>query len=157
MKTFRQYVIDDVYNKLAEITIENGYHTDIGLNIYRGKVTSFSEEDFMLILDETERVIDTGTRTNVRVSLEINVLIFFNNVGLLHPYDTARVLLGDVQASLFSNPDIRIAAENSVVRTALRYEGSDISNVEQEGNLTELKASFVVQYVMDLSEPFLLQ
>jgi hypothetical protein len=156
MKTFRQLIIDRLYDKISLITLDNGYLSDLGLNVFRGYINTslIPSAEFVLILDSNEKKYTQGTKSHVKVILEIDFLIFFSRDGLEHPYDRARELLGDVQQALFLEPGIAIKLTQAAdTKDILNYIESSVI-YENEMNLIQIDLKCDLTYVYDLSNVF---
>lgn len=156
MKTFRQFIIEGLYDKISQVTLANGYFSDLGLNVFRGYIDAsiMPTAEFVLILDSRERKINQGVRSQVQVTLDIDISIFFSRDGLTHPYDRARVLLGDVEQALFMEPGVAIdSTQRRDSKDALNYIESSVS-YKDELDLIQIDLKCDINYVYNLANAF---
>jgi hypothetical protein len=122
-------------DRLATIRIANGYHTDAGQTVWRGRtaldpddlpsITLFEQEDLV----ESQRVMDSTAPT----SIDCNILLPFAIEGSAwcdpdHPNLVGHALIADIKRALF-NADLTFGGTAShtryIGRTIGPREGGD--------------------------------
>lgn len=119
----RQDIAAAIENKLKEITVANGYNTDIGLHVlyYYGSINEFEGEDFVCFADKDEKyelVADEALQANLSIVIQairygdqfgqlINETVqdilrafgSYTNLGLTNVFMTAQDSLVDIDDS----------------------------------------------------------
>jgi hypothetical protein len=107
---------------LAGITKANGYKTDIGLRVYRGrrKIDDTLVPCGVLIEGEDRPGENVG-RDTLKI-VQSYVLGGYAPCDPDHPNDTAHDIISDIKKAVFSHPDGRLGGRSNKVR----YVGRDI-------------------------------
>jgi hypothetical protein len=145
-------------DKLAQITVANGYYTDIGLRVYRGKPRiDLANVPCVVIYEAGDKVDDdtqSATLASPRVKLQDVKLMqryFFEGHAECdpdHPNDAAHRIIADLKRALFAGD----RSCDSKVRT-LQYKGRSIGRREDGQSI--INASIVVdaEIVENLAAP----
>lgn len=140
-------------NLLATITVLNGYHTDVGLRVYRGRLAIDESRIPCVILAELDDVKDSaisqGTIVSVsqRYTIEAHVTCDPNN-----PNDAAHDVIADIKKALFKKM-IRTGSAFSPEIKRLNYIGKTIGPRPDGSAFVSGSITVVAEFVEDLKNP----
>ena len=100
MKTIREQILSKLTTTLEEITLSNGYYTNIGQNVVRGRYDVAPDElPAIVVIAETESVIykDSHLELSIPVTLEAFVHFYTHN-----PAIEGEKILGDLLVNMLS-------------------------------------------------------
>lgn len=134
-------------DRLAGISIENGYLTDMGLRVYRGKQRLDESNIPCSVLvegdDETQEQDDADVRLYQGYLIEGHAECDPDN-----PNDTAHLIISDLKRAIFSG-DLRIGG----LVSGIRYKGRVIDPREDGLKLVSAAIEIDVNYSEDLANP----
>lgn len=158
----------DIAVKLTErittIRKANGFNTDIGLNVFRGK-RQFDEAELpgVTLIEGTDRVEQNGTRNQVKLQQQY---VFeghdtlpesdpdspdTNNL-LKNPNDHAHLILADLKKAIFQPADRAGEVLGGLVKS-ITYKGRLIGQREPGIPAVFASVEIAVEYVENLSAP----
>ncbi|MQR02326.1 hypothetical protein [Glaciimonas soli] len=139
----------ELSNRLASITIVNGYHTDIGKAVFRGRRKIDDHHIPCAILIEGD---DTPTDTPGRLTdVAINqryILGGYAACDPYHPNDRAHDILKDIKRAVFKE-DAKLSGK---VRR-VTYRGRDIGPRMDGAAIVFTVIEIDVQFVENLTDP----
>lgn len=159
MKPISERVMDWVEARLAQITVDNGYETDIGQRVSRARRT-FAESDLPAVtVFETAEAPNDGSATDTNASMKIGhgFAVFAHVVA--DQESTGRRLglaRADIKRALCS-PDVD---GNPGVRDAdgeigpIGYLGSDTAPREDGAGIESVSVRFAVSYPEGFGDPY---
>lgn len=111
----------DLADRLAQITKANGYQTDIGTRVFRGKrKVEDSEIPCAVLIVGEDRPGDNANREAIRISQDF-VLGGYHECAVDAPNDTAHKIVADIKKAVFKDgPRL-----GGTVKS-LEYRGKDI-------------------------------
>ena len=109
MTTIAARIASVLAARLADIKVINGYETDAGLRVYRGRLLSSPEDlgdgPVVTIYPRdavpTERPIEDALEERVRHELHLSIIGQALPDDDDHPMDTGWALMGDIKRSIF--------------------------------------------------------
>jgi hypothetical protein len=120
----------ELTTRLSAITVANGYSTDVGLNVYRGKRRLAPEDVPLVVILEGEDRVDGRTRHTVKLGQKYSVEAHMVCADPDNPNDTAHLMLADLKKAIFTGDatfDRRVAELNYTGRgIGAREDGTDI-------------------------------
>lgn len=139
-----------ISTRIAQITIVNGYSTDIGLKVFRGK-GKLDENDLpCVVLVEGEERVEDSTETQYkarqRFTLEGHDLCDPDN-----PNDKAHMIIADLKRAIFDGD----RTFDGIVRprTGLRYAGRRIATRDDGARIIAASIDFDCEVAESLTEP----
>lgn len=144
-----------VATRLATITRANGYNTDAGLHVWRGRtaidtaelpsLTLFEQEDQV----EAQRIIDSPAPTSIDTNLLLPLIIEGSAVcDPDHPNVTGHALVADIKRALFS-ADLKWGG----LATHTRYLGRTLGPREGGDDIVTVTVQIRIGYTEDLAKP----
>lgn len=142
---------------LAGITVAGGYKTDIGANVFRGKLKIDEADVPCSVLDEGgDRPKSDGSSANVPAAIKlkpVQLLQRYHASGHVvcdpdNPNDAAHLVLEDLKRAIFAGD----RTLGGVVRN-IHYVGRDIGRREDGLALVSAVIAFDVEFVEDLTAP----
>lgn len=148
-KTQALQILDAVVSRVKLITKANGYCTDAGKEIFKGRVQLFEQDELpaITILEGDEQVLDRSyEKTKLRYELSITGAA---KATPKNPLDSAHELLGDLKKALFPTDalkDTGFDRLNGLV-TKFEYNGRSMA-AREDGSKTSYCTVFIaVEYV----------
>ncbi len=98
MATVREQIVNAIANRFRQITVANGYNTDVGNSVYVWNDSPFSVDELpaLNIRDESSDIEDL-TNSTERVRLTVRVDIVVSNSD---PIPTIRAILQDIRKAV---------------------------------------------------------
>lgn len=146
-----------IQERLAEITIANGYLTDIGNQVFRGKIKIDESDVPCVVLDEGgDKLKGDAAPSNMPGTMKlkpVQLLQRYHVSGHMHcdpdhPNDTAHLMLADLKKAVFSGD----RTLSGVVRN-ISYIGRDIGRREDGLALVAAVVAFDCEFTEDLTAP----
>jgi hypothetical protein len=143
-------VIKEIQTALEVISIANGYQTDAGLRVSRGRKRISRDETFPLISihEGEEEVVKSVGVSVVQLRLPVTVEGFVES-DLANPLDSAHPLLADIKKSLF--PAL-IQNRGSIIN--VNYLGRVIDPPEDGSRYSSVSVHLAVEWGEELSNPY---
>jgi hypothetical protein len=138
----------EVSSRLSAITVANGYATDIGLSVKRGKRRLAIEDVPVLVLLEGDDRAEARTRRTAKLAQQYTAEGHMECADPDNPNDTAHLMLADIKRAVFSG-DYRF--ENRVAE--LNYIGRAIGAREDGTNICFASVTFELVFSEDLTAP----
>lgn len=143
-----------VYNRVASITKANGYRTDIGLKVFRGKRSAEeSQIPMAFVVEGDDEVLQQSTN-------EVRVAIPFAVEGHVecdpdNPNDAVHDIVADLKQAIFGNPDRTFGGlvRGNNASQPLQYMGRTIGEREEGSKVVGAAIMFKVEIVENLSNP----
>jgi hypothetical protein len=100
-------VSDEIYRRISSITKANGFETDIGLSVKRGRRKLPAEDEIpcAVIIEGPDDVEDMAGKTQsalIKVR-QAYVIDGFDTCDPEHPNDTAHAIIRDIKRAIFSD------------------------------------------------------
>jgi hypothetical protein len=133
--------------RLAQITVANGYNTDIGLRVYRGKLSvDSSAVPCVILVEGDDEVVSENTRqANLR---QMYLIEAHDTCDPSHPNDKAHLILSDLKRAIFGGDK-----SYSGLLSKLSYRGRSIQAREGGTALVAAGIRAEVAFVEDLNAP----
>jgi hypothetical protein len=138
-----------VASRLATIKVVNGYNTDIGLRVFRGRM-SLNVKDLPCIVlaedaDTVQEIRGTKVRLTQRYTIEGH-----DNCDPLQPNDKAHEILQDIKRAIFGGD---LSFGGALRPNDLAYSGRSIAAREDGTAICAASVDIDISYVEDLSDP----
>lgn len=137
--------------RLAQISIANGYHTDIGLRVFRGK-RDLDEPDApcCVLVESDDSVAPASASRNTKVIITADYAI----EALLacdpdHPNDAAHLAITDLKRALFNGDP----SYGKLINKGLAYTGRVIEPRESGSGLVGVQVKVQAEFVEELMNP----
>lgn len=133
--------------RLGQITKANGYHTDIGLRVYRGRRKLDMAKIPCVVLGEGDDEVQANSLRNANIK-QTYVFEALHACDPDNPNDTAHDLIEDLKRAIFSG-------DTTFGRTvrSLEYRGRLISPREDGAALVAASIEITAGFVEDLTAP----
>jgi hypothetical protein len=138
-------------DRLATITTANGFLTNIGNTVFRGKRAIDESEVPCITLVEG----NDHPKSQTRKSLQLTQTYFFEAHDVCdadHPNDKAHDMLEDLMAVVFSGGDSAFTVLNGLVKS-IEYKGRTIGAREDGGTTVFAAIQIDVEYAQTLGRP----
>lgn len=104
--TVAKQIINACFARLQAVQVANGFNTDAGLRVYRGRRTFDFEGDYPVFSVWSPENTPADNRHNERHDLTLSVVVEGHALADLdNPNDAAQDLLGDIKQALFLAAD----------------------------------------------------
>lgn len=140
-----------IADRLGQISITNGYLTDIGQKVFRGK-RDLSEEDCpcCVLIENDDAVAPASASRNTKVIITADYAI----EALLacdpdHPNDAAHMAITDLKRALFNGDP----SYGKRINKGLAYTGRVIEPRESGSGLVGVQVKVQAEFVEDLMVP----
>lgn len=145
-------VAEEIATRLSTISIANGFETDIGRDVQRGrrKVPSDDEPPCCQLVEVNDEVMDAAGRTQVslvKVSQPF-VIDAFDACDSNNPNVQAHKMIRDIKRVLFKGGRTLGGKASEVV-----YMGKDIGPRPDGASLVQARVVIKVSFVEDLANP----
>lgn len=144
-------VSDEVLRRLSLCTVANGYETDVGASVFRGR--RVIDDDMIpcsVILEGEDRVLE---QAGLRVDLEQHYLLYaYVACDPAHPNVAAHAALRDLKRAMFTSdgkPDWNWGRRVKQVH----YQGKDIGPRSDGAAFVLVVLDIAVEYVETLAAP----
>lgn len=143
--------------QLARITIANGFQTDIGARVFRGRVKlEMAELPCVVLVEGDEKPLDEAGGSKLPATIKpasISLQQTFYVEGHVscdvdHPNDAAHQIVADIKRAIFSG-DRSFGGKVRFVR----YAGRSINRREDGLPAIAAAIAFTVDYAEDLTNP----
>ena len=141
----------EIAARLATITTGNGFTTNIGTTVYRGRV-SVGDQDVpcVSIIEGDDDVRENPSRMNAMAHItQQYALVGYAACDPMHPNDTAHSIIKDIKRAIFKDKDSTFARKV----TAVRYKGRNIGPRADSVPIVQAVVYIEVEYVEDLTSP----
>lgn len=144
-----QDVAQELYTRLTAVSVANGYETDIGLKVFRGRrnIDEGSPPCSSLIEGE-DTSIDRAGRTPTCLISQRYVFVAYVPCTADNPNDAAHAAIRDMKRAIFGK-DGRLDGKVHKVT----YRGRDIGPRADGVNIVMAVVEIEVEYVENLAEP----
>lgn len=140
-----------ISSAVGEISIANGYNTDIGLSVFRGKMTFSPDEMPCSVVVEGEDVVLEQRFRDVRLKqrylLESHRRLLEAEIG--NPNDIAHLMIVDLKRSIFKDPTLG----GIIDKNKIEYAGRNIGVREDGQPFISASIEIDVEFSEDLSNP----
>lgn len=141
----------EISSRCQQITVANGFHTNAGQQVFRGRVTFDAEADPLpaLSIFAHEEVIEQNMHDE-RMDVKLNIAIFAHaETDALNPLDIAEDLVADIKRAvlLLSNRSAGGLCQD------IRYAGREAAPPEDGSNTTSVRVHFEVLYPEIYGDP----
>ena len=138
---------------LAGITKLNGYQTDIGLRVYRGRVTTTLSSVPFVVLKEGQDSVKASRPQEV-VIRQPYVIEGVSEGAIDNPNDVGHQMLADIKKALFSGPlEKGSKSRFGTVECELEYKGRFIAQREEGSAIVTTTVAIECMYPEDLTKP----
>lgn len=135
--------------RAAEITIANGYNTDIGDRVFRGRMSLNVKDLPCVVMVEDSDLVEETKGTKIRVTQRY-ILEGHANCDPLNPNDTAHLILKDLKRAIFAGD---LSFGGALRPNDLAYAGRSIAAREDGTSICAASIEIDISYVEDLSDP----
>lgn len=139
----------ELESRISKISIANGFNTDIGVKVYRGKRRIDDEAiPCSTITEGNDNPVSRPGRLPL-IAIEQDYIVGgYVQCDPDHPNDAAHLVLKDLKTVLFAD-----GGTWGGVTRIVNYKGRDIGPRSDGGNFVFAIVEFSVTYVEDLSKP----
>lgn len=143
-------VANEIKTRIEGITVANGFHTDIGLKLFRGKTNAPDKDNVpcsVLLEGDDEIKMSDGRKplANIKQHYAIGG---YDICDADHPNDQAHLIIKDIKRALFG-----AAANFDNAVYALRYKGREIGPRADSQPIVWALVHITVEYYEDLANP----
>lgn len=144
-KTLAQRVND----RIAEIRVANGYLTDIGAKMLRGRLSIDPSYLPCTVLVESDDSVEDRTHGKVKVAVTF-IAEGHSDCDADNPNDKAHDIVTDLKRAIFSGD----ATYGGIMRPGdLRYEGKNFGNRPDGASIIAASIQFTCVFVEELANP----
>jgi predicted TIM-barrel enzyme len=142
-------VIKQIQTELEKITLANGYGSDAGLRVSRGRLRISPDESFpLLLIHEGDETVDKRAGNNTVQLSEAVTIEGFAQSDPDNPLDAAHYLLADIKRALFPaiqrHPGLIIRGE---------YDGKSIQTPDDGSGFVSVQVRIKILWSEYLSDP----
>lgn len=144
-------VSDAIVGRLANISAANGYETEIGTNIMRGrrKLPADDEPPCIQFVEGGDDFEDSPSRANPTIMVtQVYVIDAYDACDANNPNVRAHAMIRDIKKAIFGDGRNLGGAVREV-----RYLGKDIGPRPDGAGFVQARVSINVTFVEDLSNP----
>lgn len=135
--------------RIRDVRIANGYNTDIGQHVFRGKVALDPEQDLPgTVIAEGEDVVQDSTRFEVKVAQRY-IIEGHDACDPDNPNDKAHLILADLKRAVFRKSDPHLG---TLVKD-IKYVGRNIGVRPDGTNFVAASIEIEMSFVEDLTNP----
>lgn len=138
-----------ISSRVASITVANGYATDIGLRVFRGRASLNVQDLPCVVMVEAEDSVEEMKGTQARV-VQRYVLEGHDQCDPAQPNDKAHLIMTDLKKAIFGGD---ITFGGVVKPSGLTYVGRSIGTREDGTDICAASITIDVQFVEDLANP----
>ena len=140
--------------RIAAISVANGYNTDIGALVYRGKRTANEDKvPFAFIIEGDDQVVEqNGMQARVVVSYAVEGHAACDPDN---PNDTVHLIVADLKRAIFGG-DVTyggLVVKRSGAEPGLRYQGRTVGEREDGAKIVGAGVLFTCEILEDLPNP----
>ena len=142
----------ELYNRVSQISKANGFNTDIGLRVFRGKRSLDAKDDVpCVVLVEGNDTPQDESLTSVSVSQRY-VFESHDACDPDHPNDAAHLMIADLKRAIFAGEPKHGMRLNGKAK-GMTYKGRVIGPREDGAETVFAGIHLDVLYVEDLTNP----
>lgn len=138
-----------IASRVGQITVANGYNTDIGLRVFRGRMALNVKDLPCIVLaeegDSVQEVKGTKVRLTQRYTIEGHDVC-----DPVQPNDKAHEILKDIKRSIFGGD---LSFGGALRPNDLAYSGRSIAARDDGTAICAASVDIEISYVEDLSDP----
>lgn len=138
-----------VAGRVAGITVANGYNTNIGARVFRGRMSLNVKDLPCVVMVEGEDVVEESKGTKIRVTQRY-ILEGHSACDPLQPNDTAHLILKDLKRAIFGGD---LSFGGALRPNDLTYAGRSIAAREDGTSICAASIEIDITYVEELSDP----
>lgn len=140
--------------RISAITVANGYNTDIGATVYRGKRTANEDKvPFAFIIEGDDQVIE-------QTNMTARVVIAYAVEGHAtcdpdNPNDTVHLIVADLKKAIFGG-DVTFGGllrQRPGTEPTLKYQGRTVGEREDGAKVVGAGVMFSCEILEDLPNP----
>lgn len=135
--------------RVATIKVVNGFNTDIGLRVFRGRMSLNVKDLPCVILVEEADTVEEVKGTKVRLTQRY-VIEGHDNCDPEHPNDRAHLILKDIKRAIFGGD---LSFNGALRPNDLAYAGRSIAAREDGTSICAASIEIDLTYVEDLADP----
>ena len=138
--------------RLERITVANGYHTDIGLRVMRGRRRiDPSQIPCAVIVERDDKVADEQGRRERRAKVRAPFALEGHaECDANHPNDRAHEMIADIKRAIFSEPFTFGVGEQAIM---VEYAGRTISPREDGMAVVAAAVEIIIDFAEQLATP----
>lgn len=137
--------------RLAAIKVANGYSTDLGLRVFRGRRRIDPKQMPCVVIVEMPDEVKQQQRTAARVTQKI-VVEGHSQCDPDNPNDRGHEMIADIKRAVFEDAKLRYGDDAKQV-VDLTYKGRFIAPREDGLDFVSSSVEINVEYVEDLANP----
>jgi hypothetical protein len=138
-----------VSERVAAIQIANAFNTDVGLKVYRGKLSLNLSDLPCVVIVEGDDTTEDQRKSEIKLQQQY-VIEAHHSCDPLQPNDTAHLLLKDLKRAIFGG-DVTFGGR--IKRDGLKYLGRAIGTRADGTNICAASITIAIEYVEDLGNP----
>lgn len=151
MNSTSEGISQKLEQRLATISKANGYETDAGLKVFRGRRTLTEDDVPCIVIVEGPEVPSEQQGTKVR--LGVRYMFEAHDVcDPVHPNDKGHALVRDLKRAVFAGERLRGTALDGLA-TGMLYRGKTIAAREDGESLIFASVAVEPQFTEDVSNP----
>lgn len=135
--------------RVATVRVANGFNTDVGLRVFRGRMSLNVKDLPCIILAEDADTVLEVKGTKVRLSQRY-IIEGHDTCDPEHPNDKAHLILKDIKRAIFGGD---LSFGGSLRPNDLEYAGRSIAAREDGTSICAASIEINLSYVEDLSNP----
>lgn len=136
---------------LQTITTVNGFNTNIGLRVFRGRGAFEPDEMPLTILVEAEDRVEDQKRSQVKIAQRY-IAEGHDNCDPLNPNDKAHLMLADLKRAVFAYSETIDPLGNGLIKS-IKYIGRTIAPRPDGQAFVSASIEFECVFVEDLKNP----
>lgn len=142
---------DAIHARLTAITVANGYLTDIGSRVFRGRTALDESHLPCIVMVEGDDNIEDQAVRKVKVAQQF-IIEGHDECDFDNPNDKAHDIISDMKRAIFKG-DRTFGGLVVSDKNGLRYEGRNISPRPDGAAIVAASIRFVCVFVEDLDNP----
>ena len=140
----------ELANRVAQITVANGFASDAGLKVFRGRRRLMPGQLPCVVVLERKTVPLEQSRTDAKVRAEF-VIEGHAEGDPDNPNDMGHLLDSDIMRAIFDAPEFVYGEQRR--RTSYEYGGTEISPREDGSKHVATAVDVAVEYVIQKANP----
>lgn len=149
--TLASKVAAEVQRRIEHIAIANGYKTDVGMRVLRGRRRINVEDLPCLVIIEPDDEVVKGTRTQCEVTLPLIVEGHMQG-DPDNPNDAAHCMIGDIKRAVFTGGLFAYGIDGRL-KAEIQYDGRVISPRDDGTDVVSAAVRVRVRIAEDLTNP----
>jgi len=146
-----------ISNRLALISTDNGYRTNIGQKVSRGVQTIDTRNGQQIVFSDGDDKIAQQVANNVKLSQAYAVEGYSEPADMDNPLDTALNMIADIKQALWGDPEWRrtlgLARGEVDVQNAISYGGRVVTPRAEGSGFVGAGILITVTFAEDLANP----